>query len=100
VQISDVQCYVQANEMRIKQLMESSLMLVTALNPYIGYDKASAVAKKAHKEGTTLIQAGGPEGLDFFTVKQFNEWVRPKDMTHPNKPSGGTWYHGIKPPGM
>lgn len=76
----------QANETRIKQLMESSLMLVTALNPYIGYDKASAVAKKAHKEGTTLIQAGGPEGLGFFTVKQFNEWVRPKDMTHPNKP--------------
>jgi len=91
---------VQANETRIKQLMESSLMLVTALNPYIGYDKASAVAKKAHKEGTTLIQAGGPEGLGFFTVEQFNEWVIPKDMTHPTKPSGGTWYNGIKPPGM
>ena len=71
--------------------MESSLMLVTALNPHIGYDKASAVAKKAHKEGTTLIEAGGPEGLGFFTVEQFHDWVRPRDMTHPTKPAGGTW---------
>ena len=51
---------IAANRERITQLMESSLMLVTALNPHIGYDKASQVAKKAHKEGTTLVEAGGP----------------------------------------
>ena len=51
---------IEANTDRIGQLMKSSLMLVTALNPHIGYDKASKIAKKAHKEGTTLIEAGGP----------------------------------------
>ena len=72
------------NTERIGQLMSSSLMLVTALNPYIGYDKASKVAKKAHKEGTTLIQAGGPEGLGFFTADQFAEWVKPEQMVRPS----------------
>ena len=72
-----------ANEKRIDELMNSSLMLVTALNPHIGYDKASAVAKKAHKEGTTLIEAGGPEGLGYYTEDEFNDWVRPREMTRP-----------------
>ena len=60
-----------------------SLMLVTALNPHIGYDKASKVAKKAHKEGTTLIEAGGPEGLGYYTAEQFKEWVKPEEMIGP-----------------
>ena len=72
-----------ANEKRIDELMNSSLMLVTALNPHIGYDKASAVAKKAHKEGTTLLQAGGPEGLGFYTAAEFAAWVRPEEMISP-----------------
>ena len=47
------------------------------------YDKASKIAKKAHKEGTTLIEAGGPKGLNFFTEAQFKEWVQPTDdRTH------------------
>ena len=48
--------------------MGASLMLVTALNPHIGYDKASQIAKKAHKEGTTLLEAGGPQGLGYFAT--------------------------------
>jgi fumarate hydratase class II len=74
-----------ANTDRIDQLMQSSLMLVTALNPHIGYDKASQVAKNAHKDGTTLIEAGGPEGLGFYTPEQFAEWVKPSEMIAPAK---------------
>ena len=54
-------------------------MLVTALNPRIGYDKAAAIAKKAHKEGTTLKQAA--LALGYVTEEQFDEWVRPERMT-------------------
>ena len=72
-----------ANHDNIEQLMSASLMLVTALNPHIGYDKASQIAKKAHKDGTTLIEAGGPDGLGFFTGEEFKEWVRPEDMVGP-----------------
>ena len=72
-----------ANHDNIEQLMSASLMLVTALNPHIGYDKASQIAKKAHKDGTTLIEAGGPDGLGFFTEEEFKEWVRPEDMVGP-----------------
>jgi fumarate hydratase class II len=71
------------NTQRIADLMAQSLMLVTALNPHIGYDKASQIAKKAHKEGTTLIQAGGPQGLNYFTEEQFSEWVKPEEMVTP-----------------
>jgi fumarate hydratase class II len=63
---------------RIRQLMRESLMLVTALNPHIGYDKAAQIAKKAHKEGTTLKAAA--LALGFVTEAQFDEWVRPEDM--------------------
>ena len=77
--------WITPNRKRIHELMESSLMLVTALNPHIGYDKASKVAKKAHKEGTTLIEAGGPEGLNYFTAEQFAQWVKPADMICPSK---------------
>ena len=67
-----------ANKERIQQLLEQSLMLVTALNPYIGYDNAAKIAKKAHKEGTTLKAAALALGL--VTEEQFNEWVDPKKM--------------------
>ena len=62
----------------IQQHLENSLMLVTALNPHIGYDNAAAIAKKAHKEGTTLRQAAIELGL--LTDEQFTEWVRPEQM--------------------
>jgi fumarate hydratase class II len=67
-----------ANHERIQQLLEQSLMLVTALNPYIGYDNAAKIAKKAHKEGTTLKQAALDSGL--VTAEQFDQWVDPKNM--------------------
>ena len=74
------QCLVgiTANRERITQLLEQSLMLVTALNPYIGYDNAAKIAKKAHKEGTTLKQAALASGL--VTSEQFDEWVDPRKM--------------------
>jgi len=53
-------------------------MLVTALNPHVGYEKAAAIAKKAHKDGTTLKAAAVK--LGHVTAKQFDEWVRPEDM--------------------
>jgi fumarate hydratase class II len=56
-------------------------MLVTALNTHIGYDNAAKVAKKAHKEGTSLKQAALALGL--LNAKQFDEWVRPEDMLGP-----------------
>ena len=66
-----------ANETRIAQLREHSLMLVTALSPHIGYDKAAAIAKKAHAEGTSLRQAALDLGYD---AALFDEWVRPERM--------------------
>jgi fumarate hydratase class II len=69
---------IQPNRGRIEQLMRESLMLVTALNPHIGYEKAAAIAKKAHKEGTTLRQAALK--LGYVTGQQFDEWVRPEKM--------------------
>ncbi|MFW0777379.1 MAG: class II fumarate hydratase [Rickettsiales bacterium] len=72
---------IKANEKRIDQLMNESLMLVTALNPHIGYDNAAKIAKKAHKEGTTLKEAGIALGL--LTEEQFAEWVQPKNMIGP-----------------
>jgi fumarate hydratase class II len=69
---------IKPNRARIEQLMRDSLMLVTALNPHIGYEKAAAIAKKAHKEGTTLKQAALK--LGHLTEKQFDAWVRPEQM--------------------
>jgi len=69
---------IRPNRARIEQLMRDSLMLVTALNPHIGYEKAAAIAKKAHKEGTTLKAAALK--LRYVTEKQFDEWVRPEKM--------------------
>lgn len=72
---------IEANRERIDKLMHESLMLVTALNPHIGYDNAAKIAKKAHKEGTTLMRAGIELGL--LTEEQFRQWVRPEDMVGP-----------------
>ena len=69
---------IKPNRDRIEKLLYESLMLVTALNPYIGYDNAAKIAKKAHTEGTTLKQAGIALGL--LTEAQFDEWVKPEDM--------------------
>jgi fumarate hydratase class II len=64
-------------------MLRGSLMLVTALNPHIGYDKAAKIAKTAHKEGITLKEAAVK--LGFLTAEQFDEWVRPEDMVGPKK---------------
>jgi len=71
----------EPNEARIRLHLENSLMLVTALNPLIGYDKAAEVAKKAHKEGSTLRESA--LALGYLTGEQFDEAVRPESMTHP-----------------
>jgi len=72
----------QPNRERIDGLMRQSLMLVTALNPHVGYDNAAKVAKKAHKEGTTLKDAAVK--LNLLTPAQFDEWVRPEQMLAPS----------------
>ncbi len=64
---------------RIAALLANSLMLVTALNPHIGYDKAAEIAKKAHREGSSLRQAA--LALGYVTAEQFDAWVRPEAMT-------------------
>ena len=69
---------IEPNRERIDTLLNESLMLVTALNPHIGYDKAAKIAKKAHKEGTTLKASA--LALGFVTEQQFDEWVKPHDM--------------------
>jgi fumarate hydratase class II len=71
----------EPNYERINHNLNNSLMLVTALNPIIGYDKAAKVAKKAHKEGTTLREAA--LSLGFLSAEQFDAAVVPEDMTHP-----------------
>ncbi|ANB15233.1 fumarase FUM1 [Sugiyamaella lignohabitans] len=71
-----------ANEKRIGQLMRESLMLVTALNPKIGYDSASKVAKNAHKKGITLKESALELGV--LTSEEFDEWVRPEKMIGPS----------------
>ncbi|HEU4838993.1 MAG TPA: class II fumarate hydratase [Micavibrio sp.] len=72
---------IEPNHERIRHLMENSLMLVTALNPHIGYDNAAKIAKKANKEGKSLREAGIELGL--LTSAQYDEWVKPEDMIHP-----------------
>ena len=67
------------NRERFAELVAGSLMLVTALNPHIGYDKAAAIAKKAHKDGTSLREAALTSG--YVTAVQFDQWVVPADMT-------------------
>ena len=70
---------IEPNRERIAELVAASLMLVTALNPHIGYDKAAAIAKKAHQEGSSLKDAA--LALGHVTSEQFDQWVVPADMT-------------------
>jgi fumarate hydratase class II len=63
----------------IEKHLSESLMTVTALNPHIGYDKSAQIAKKAHKDGTTLKEAA--LALGYVTSEQFDQWVRPEEMT-------------------
>lgn len=72
---------IKPNRARIQQHLENSLMLVTALNPHIGYDNAAKIAKKAHQEGTTLREAARALGL--VTDADFERWVRPEQMIGP-----------------
>lgn len=69
---------IAANDERINTLMHNSLMLVTALNPHIGYDKAAEIAKKAHREATTLKAAAIATG--YVTAEEFDQWVVPEEM--------------------
>jgi fumarate hydratase class II len=69
---------IEPNRERIEQLLHGSLMLVTALNPHIGYDKAAKIAKHAHAKGTTLRESALE--LGFLTAEQFDAWVKPEDM--------------------
>ncbi len=69
---------IEPNLSRIKMHLDNSLMLVTALNTHIGYDKAAEIAKKAHKEGTTLKESA--IALGYLTSEQFDQWVRAEDM--------------------
>ncbi|MEJ5052134.1 class II fumarate hydratase [Chryseobacterium culicis] len=69
---------IEPNHERIKELVDKSLMLVTALNTHIGYENAAKIAKTAHKNGTTLKEEAVNLGL--LTAEQFDEWVKPEDM--------------------
>jgi fumarate hydratase class II len=71
----------QPNAARIDELMKKSLMLVTALNPHIGYDNAAKIAKKAHAEGITLKEAALALGL--VTAEDFDKWIKPEEMITP-----------------
>ncbi|MFO7822936.1 MAG: class II fumarate hydratase [Cyclobacterium sp.] len=70
---------IEPNKPFIQRHLENSLMLVTALNTHIGYENAARIAKKAHKEGTSLREAA--IALDLLTSEQFDQWVKPEDMT-------------------
>jgi fumarate hydratase class II len=72
---------IEPNMERINHYVQDSLMLVTALNPHIGYDKAAQIAKKAHQEKSSLREAAIASG--HLTAEQFDQWVNPEAMTHP-----------------
>ena len=69
---------IEPNKKRIQQNLQNSLMLVTALNTKIGYDKAATIAKKAYKEDKTLKETAVE--LGYLTAKEFDQWVRPENM--------------------
>lgn len=73
----------RVNKERIKKYVDESLMLVTALNPYIGYDNAAKIAKKAHQDNTSLKEAGIALGI--LTAEQYDEWVKAENMISPSK---------------
>jgi fumarate hydratase class II len=71
---------IEPNRQRIADNLEKNLMLVTALNRHIGYDKAASIAKKAQKEQTTLREAA--LALGYVTAQDYDAWIVPLDMTH------------------
>ncbi len=73
---------IDVNASRLAAQLSSSLMLVTALVPHIGYDKAAAIARDAHHRGISLREAALASGT--ISADQFDQWVRPADMTHPD----------------
>jgi fumarate hydratase class II len=74
---------IEPNRPVIERNLERSLMLVTALNPHIGYEKAATVAKLAHQEGITLREAAVKSGM--LTAEEFDRIVRPENMIHPKE---------------
>jgi fumarate hydratase, class II len=78
----------EPNTKRIREHLDQSLMLVTALNPHIGYEKAAKVSRTAYLEDISLREAALKFG--FLTPDQFDHWVRPEDMTHPLDKSGSS----------
>jgi fumarate hydratase class II len=72
---------IQPDERRIAELLERSLMLVTALAPHIGYDRAAEIAKKAHREGSSLREAA--LALGYVSAQDFDRWVKPEGMIGP-----------------
>lgn len=69
------------SEKRIKEHLDNSLMLVTALNPHVGYEKAAQISLKAYREDISLKESALK--LGYLTAEQFDDWVNPQDMTHP-----------------
>ncbi|MGA8006926.1 MAG: class II fumarate hydratase [Burkholderiales bacterium] len=74
---------IEPNRARIAELVERSLMLVTALSPRIGYDRAAEIAKKAHRDGSTLREAA--LALGYVSAEEYDRWLRPEDMTGPRR---------------
>lgn len=72
---------IEPNREKIDEYLHNSLMLVTALNPHIGYENAAMIAKTAHKEGSTLKEAAIKSGI--LTEAEFDKYVRPEEMTGP-----------------
>tara|TARA_B100001173_G_C15592265_1_gene380967 strand:- start:259 stop:513 length:255 start_codon:yes stop_codon:yes gene_type:complete len=72
----------EANKEKISDHLENSLMLVTALNPHIGYDNAAKIAKNAHEKGLTLRESAIE--LELLSDDQFTDWVKPREMTGPS----------------
>lgn len=72
---------IEPNHEQIEKNLNESLMLVTALNPHIGYENAAKIAKKAYEDNTTLKEAAVELGL--LTEEQFDEWIKPEEMTYP-----------------
>jgi fumarate hydratase class II len=72
---------IELNRAKIAEHLQNSLMLVTALNPHVGYDNAAKIAKHAHKQGISLREAAVELGL--LTGEQFDAYVKPEEMTHP-----------------
>ena len=80
LELNDSVFGIEPNEAKIKENLDKNLMQVTALNRHIGYDKAAAIAKNAHKKGLSLKESALE--LGYVTEEEFAQWVVPLDMTH------------------